>query len=107
MALERGSLSAKLCKEVNGLLRHLVYFGNFRFSNGLFIDFVEIYCSLRRIVPSFKDIVYFISKISMLLIFTALFVEILSKKPNVLFIMLDDLGWGDVSWNNDKVIVMI
>ena len=43
----------------------------------------------------------------MLLILTALFVEISSKKPNVLFIMLDDLGWGDVSWNNDKVIAMI
>ena len=43
----------------------------------------------------------------MLLILTGLFAEISSKKPNVLFIMLDDLGWGDVSWNNDKVIAMI
>ena len=26
------------------------------------------------------------------------------EKPNVLVILLDDLGWADVSWNNHKVV---
>ena len=27
-----------------------------------------------------------------------------AEKPNVLVILLDDLGWADVSWNNHKVV---
>ena len=27
-----------------------------------------------------------------------------SRKPNILFILADDLGYADVSWNNPKII---
>ena len=32
-----------------------------------------------------------------------LFISVFSEQPNVVFVMLDDLGWGDVSWNNLKI----
>ena len=25
------------------------------------------------------------------------------KRPHIVFILADDLGWGDVGWNNDKM----
>ena len=28
--------------------------------------------------------------------------ECIAEKSNVLVIMMDDLGWSDVSWNNKK-----
>ena len=26
-----------------------------------------------------------------------------SRRPHIVFILADDLGWGDVGWNNDKM----
>ena len=38
----------------------------------------------------------------MRILFLKIFSILAQKQPNVLVILLDDLGWADVGWNNLK-----